>query len=113
MQRLEDQAFDVHQTVEAVATDHDIRTHVHKHQPQLIAANTGAHAPELTNHAHDLRVAQAALLKLLKAVAVVSPATFPEQPAGLLHAQAWTAFAEAYGCREPAFFNMSTPSSSS
>ena len=113
VQRLEDQMLYVHQAIEAVTANHDARTHVLKHQPKLVAPDAGAQAAKLVNQTEYLRLVQLTLLQLIKIVAVVSPATFPEQPADLLHAQAGKGLAEAYCCRVPAFFNMSTPSCSS
>ena len=86
VQRLEDQMLDLHQAIEAVATYHDVRTHILKHQPQLVAAGAGTQSAQFTNHPYYLCLVQLSFLQFIKIVAVISPATFPEQPADLLHA---------------------------
>lgn len=86
VQRLENQMLDMHQVIEAVAPDHDIWAHVLKHQPQLVTADSWTHPAKLMNHANDLRLVQFTLCIRLDLVTVVSPATFPEQPADRLHA---------------------------
>lgn len=95
--------LNVHQTVEAVAANHAVRTHVLKHQPKLVAPDAGAQATKLVYQTENLCLVQLALLQSLKIMAVVSPAAFPEQPADILHTQAGMVIAEAYRCREPAF----------
>ena len=105
--------LNVHQAVEAVAANHAVRTHVLKHQPKLVATDAGAQPAKIVHQTENLCLVQLTLFIIVKIVAVVSPAAFPEQPADLLHAQAGMVVAEAYRCRVPAFFNMSTPSCSS
>ncbi len=86
VQRLEHQVLNMHQVVEAVAPHHNLRTHVMKHQPKLVAPCAGTMAAQLNHHTYYLRPVQLTLPQFIKIVAVVSPATFPEQPADLLHA---------------------------
>lgn len=100
----------VHEMIEAVTPYPHARAHILQHQPQLVAAQAGTQATELMHHADDLLPVQLTLQVFIHGVVVVSPAALPVQPADRLHAQARMTVPEAYCCREPAFFNMSTPS---
>ena len=86
VQRLENQMLNVHQMIEAVTPDHYPGAHVLKHQPQLVTPDAGAQTAKLMNHAKNLRLVQFTLCIRLDLMTVVSPATFSEQPADLLHA---------------------------
>ena len=55
--------LDMHQAVEAVATYHDVRTYVLKHQPKLVAARARTQTAQLTHHADNLRLVQLTFLK--------------------------------------------------